>query len=278
MANKNTMGLIASLYERKKMPLVMGILNVTPDSFYAKSRKESAFSALEAAMAMESSGADIIDIGAESTRPGFTPVDAEEEIKRMIPAIEAIRKHTSITISVDTRKGSVAKAALDACADIVNDISAGTYDFSIIEIVKKYKCDIILMHSQENPLYSDVVSEVKDYLVSRAEVFENAGVPADRITLDPGLGFGKDAEHNLELMRQIGQFTELGYPVLIGCSRKRFIGTVTGADVDGRLAGTLAANAFAAAHGAAVLRVHDVRETSDMVKMLFSLGDIAVRR
>lgn len=278
MANKSTMGLIASLYERKKMPLVMGILNVTPDSFYAKSRKESAFSALEAAMAMESSGADIIDIGAESTRPGFIPVDAEEEIKRMIPAIEAIRKHTSITISVDTRKGSVAKAALDAGADIVNDISAGTYDFSIIEIVKKYKCDIILMHSQENPLYSDVVSEVKDYLVSRAEVFENAGVPADRITLDPGLGFGKDAEHNLLLMRQIRQLVDLGYPVLIGCSRKRFIGAVTGADVDGRLAGTLAANAFAAAHGAAVLRVHDVRETSDMVKMLFSLGDIAVRR
>ena len=272
------MGLIASLYERKKMPLVMGILNVTPDSFYAKSRKESAFSALEAAMAMESSGADIIDIGAESTRPGFTPVDAEEEIKRMIPAIEAIRKHTSITISVDTRKGSVAKAALDAGADIVNDISAGTYDFSIIEIVKKYKCDIILMHSQENPLYSDVVSEVKDYLVSRAETFKNAGIPADRITLDPGLGFGKDTEHNLELMRQISQFVKLEYPVLIGCSRKRFIGAVTGADVDGRLAGTLAVNAFAAAHGAGVLRVHDVRETSDMVKMLFALGDIAVRR
>ena len=123
-----------------------------------------------------------------------------------------------------------------------------------------------------------MVSEVKDYLVSRAKVFENAGVPADRITLDPGLGFGKDAEHNLLLMRQIRQLVDLGYPVLIGCSRKRFIGAVTGADVDGRLAGTLAANAFAAAHGAAVLRVHDVRETSDMVKMLFSLGDIAVRR
>ena len=205
-------------------------------------------------------------------------MDAEEEIKRMIPTIEAIRKHTRIPISVDTRKGSVAKAALDAGADIVNDISAGTYDFSIIEIVKNYKCDIILMHSQENPLYSDVVSEVKDYLVSRAETFENAGIPADRITLDPGLGFGKDAEHNLLLMRQIRQFVELGYPVLIGCSRKRFIGAVTGADVEGRLAGTLAANAFAATHGAAVLRVHDVSETSDMVKMLFSLGDIVVRR
>ena len=272
------MGLISSLLEKKKMPLVMGILNITPDSFYAKSRKESVFSALETALAMAQNGADIIDIGAESTRPGFTPVGADEEIKRIVPAIEAIRKHTKLPISVDTRKGCVAKAALDAGADIVNDISAGTYDFSIIEIVKNYKCDIILMHSQENPLYSDVVSEVKDYLVSRAETFKNAGIPADRITLDPGLGFGKDTEHNLELMRQISQFVKLGYPVLIGCSRKRFIGAVTGADVDGRLAGTLAVNAFAAAHGAGVLRVHDVRETSDMVKMLFALGDIAVRR
>ncbi|MBO7093684.1 MAG: dihydropteroate synthase [Spirochaetia bacterium] len=272
------MGLISSLYEKKKMPLVMGILNVTPDSFYAASRKESVFSALEAALEMESSGADIIDIGAESTRPGFTPVEAEEEIKRIIPAIEEIRKHTKLPISVDTRKGSVAKAALDAGADIVNDISAGTYDFSIIEIVKNYKCDIILMHSQEKAQYSDVVSEVKGYLLSRAETFKAAGVPADKITLDPGLGFGKDTEHNLLLMRNMEQLAGLGYPVLIGCSRKRFIGAVTGSDVDGRLAGTLAVNAFAASHGAAVLRVHDVRETSDMVKMLFALGDIEVRR
>ena len=272
------MGLIATLYEKKKMPLVMGILNITPDSFYAKSRKESASSALEAALAMEKDGADIIDIGAESTRPGFTPVSAEEEIKRIVPAITEIRKHTSLPISVDTRKGTVAEAALDAGADIVNDISAGTYDFSIIEIVKNYKCDIILMHSQEKALYSDVVREVRDYLVTRADVFMKAGIPADRITLDPGLGFGKDPEHNLDLMRQMEQLVELGYPLLIGCSRKRFIGAVTGADVEGRLAGTLAVNAYAAAHGAAVLRVHDVRETSDMVKMLFSLGEISVRR
>ena len=272
------MGLIATLYEKKKMPLVMGILNATPDSFYAASRKESAFSALEAALAMEDDGADIIDIGAESTRPGFIPVSAEEEIKRIVPAITEIRKHTRIPISVDTRKASVARVALDAGADIVNDISAGTYDFSIFEIVKNYKCDIILMHSQEKALYSDVVKEVKDYLVTRADACEEAGIPADKITLDPGLGFGKDTEHNLLLMRHMGQLVELGYPVLIGCSRKRFIGAVTGADVEGRLAGTLAVNAFAAAHGAAVLRVHDVRETSDMVKMLFVLGDIEVRR
>ena len=272
------MGLISSLYEKKKMPLVMGILNVTPDSFYAASRKESVSSALDAALAMEQNGADIIDIGAESTRPGFIPVSSEEEMERIIPVIKEIRKHTSIPISVDTRKGSVAQAALDAGADIVNDISAGTYDFSIIEIVKNYKCDIILMHSQEKAQYSDVVSEVKGYLVSRVEAFRNAGVPEDKITLDPGLGFGKDTEHNLDLMRQIEQFAVLGYPVLIGCSRKRFVGAVTGADVEGRLAGTLAVNAFAASHGAAVLRVHDVKETSDMVKMLFALGDIEVRR
>ena len=272
------MGLISSLYEKKKMPLVMGILNVTPDSFYAPSRKESVSSALDAALAMEQDEADILDIGAESTRPGFIPVSSEEEMERIIPVIKEIRKHTSIPISVDTRKGSVAQAALDAGADIVNDISAGTYDFSIIEIVKNYKCDIILMHSQEKAQYSDVVSEVKGYLVSRAEAFRNAGVPAAKITLDPGLGFGKDTEHNLDLMRHMEQFAALGYLVLIGCSRKRFVGAVTGADVEGRLAGTLAVNAFAASHGAAVLRVHDVRETSDMVKMLYALGDIAVRR
>ena len=265
------MGIIASLYEKKKMPLIMGILNVTPDSFYAKSRKESVSAALESALAMEASGADIIDIGAESTRPGFVPVDAEEELKRIIPVIKEIRKHTAVPISVDTRKGAVAQAALDAGAHIVNDISAGIYDFSIIQIVKNYKCDIILMHSQEKALYSDVVSEVKDYLVSRAKTFKDAGVVPDKITLDPGLGFGKDTEHNLLLMRQLGQLVELGYPVLVGCSRKRFIGAVTGADVEGRLAGTLAVNAFAAVHGAAVLRVHDVQETSDMVKMLFAL-------
>ena len=272
------MGLISSLHDKKKMPLVMGILNITPDSFYAPSRKESVFSALDAALAMEQEGADIIDIGAESTRPGFTPVSAEEEIKRIVPAIAEIRKHTKLPISVDTRKGSVAQAALDSGADIVNDISAGTFDFSIIQIVKNYKCDIILMHSQEKAQYSDVVSEVKDYLVSRAETFKNAGVPADKITLDPGLGFGKDTEHNLLLMRHMGQLAGLGYPVLIGCSRKRFIGAVTGEDVKDRLPGTLAVNAFAAAHGAAVLRVHDVRETSDMLKMIYALGDIAVRR
>ncbi len=271
------MGLVSSLYEKKKMPLVMGILNVTPDSFYAPSRKESVSSALDAAQAMEQDGADIIDIGAESTRPGYIPVSPEEEKERIIPVIKEIRKHTSIPISVDTRKGSVAQAALDAGADIVNDISAGTYDFSIIEIVKNYKCDIILMHSQEKAQYSDVVSEVKGYLVSRAETFKNAGVPEDKITLDPGLGFGKNTEHNLDLMRQMDQFAALGYPLLIGCSRKRFVGAVTGADVEGRLAGTLAVNAFAASHGAAVLRVHDVRETSDMLKMLYALGDIAVR-
>ena len=272
------MGIVSSLYDKKKMPLVMGILNVTPDSFYAKSRKESVSSALEAALSMEKNGADIIDIGAESTRPGFTPVSAEEEKERIIPVIEAIRRHTQIPISVDTRKGSVARSALDAGAHIVNDISAGTYDFSILEIVKNYKCDIILMHSQDKPPYSDVVKEVKKYLWDRAEAFKNAGVPADKITLDPGLGFGKDTEHNLDLMRHMEQLVELGYPVLIGCSRKRFVGAVTGKDVEGRLAGTLAVNAFAAVHGAAVLRVHDVRETSDMVKMLSVLGDIAVRR
>ncbi len=260
------------------MPLVMGILNVTPDSFFAESRKESIPAVLEAALTMERDGADILDIGAESTRPGFTPVEEEEEIQRIVPAIKAIRKHTNIPISVDTRKGSVARAALEAGAHIVNDISAGTYDFSIIEIVKYYKCDIIIMHSQENPLYSDVVSEVKDFLVSRAEAFEKEGIPAGRITLDPGLGFGKDTDHNLDLVRHIEQLAGLGYPVLIGCSRKRFIGAVTGQAVEDRLAGTLAVNAFAALHGAAVLRVHDVKETSDMVKMLHSLGDNAVRR
>ena len=272
------MGLISTLYEKKKMPLVMGILNVTPDSFYAASRKESASSARSAALAMEQDGADIIDIGAESTRPGFTPVSANEEINRIVPVITEIRKHTKLPISVDTRKGAVARAALDAGADIVNDISAGTYDFSIIEIVKNYKCDIILMHSQEKALYSDVVQEVKAYLEDRARAFEKAGIPADKITLDPGLGFGKDTEHNLDLMRHMEQLVDLGYPLLIGCSRKRFIGAVTGEDVEGRLAGTLAVNAYAAVHGATVFRVHDVRETSDMLKMLFSLGEISVRR
>lgn len=250
--------MIKSLLEKKKMPLVMGILNATPDSFYAKSRMESA-------AFLEESGADIIDVGAESTRPGFTAVSEDEELRRLIPVVREIRRHSSIPISVDTRKGSVAKVALEEGADIINDVSAATYDLSTIEIVKKYKCDIILMHGVEN-------IPVCSYLTERAKTLEKCGVDSDKIVLDPGFGFYKDTEQNIAVLNNLEELAHLGYPLLVGVSRKRFIGAITGRDVEDRLAGTLAVNALAAMRGADILRVHDVRETVDMLMILKAGG------
>ena len=258
-----------------KKAFVMGILNATPDSFYSESRKPGLDEGLKAARALIDEGADIIDIGGESTRPGSSYVEADEEIRRVVPLIEGIRKFSGIAISIDTRKAAVAEAAIKAGADIVNDISGLKDDPKLGFIVSQYDVPIVLMHMrgtpenmQENPHYTDVVEEIVNELevcIGRAKSF---AIPADRIIIDPGIGFGKRLEDNLLILKHIERFGSLGYMLLIGLSRKSFIGTVTGAGVESRLAGSLAANMYSIMKGAQIVRVHDVKETVQMLEIL----------
>jgi dihydropteroate synthase len=249
--------------------LVMGIVNVTPDSFYAPSRRSGAEAAAEAALAMEAEGAAIVDVGGESTRPGSEAVDADEELERVLPAIEAIRARSPVAISVDTRKAAVAAAAVAAGADIVNDVSA-LGDPAMAEAVARSGAALILMHMkgepktmQESPSYADCAAEVAAYLERASRLALGAGVARDSIVLDPGIGFGKRPEDNLDLIARLGLVAELGFPVLVGLSRKSFVGAVTGRGVEGRLAGSLGAACAAYAAGARIFRAHDVAATVD---------------
>ncbi len=254
---------------------VMGILNITGASFWEGSRVPSAGEAVERALRMADAGADIIDIGGESTRPGAQYVSPEEELDRIIPVITRLRKESSIPVSVDTRKEAVLRTALDAGADILNDISALEDDPAMAGTAAAADIPVILMHKQGTPgtmqvmpQYRDVLSEVKEYLFSRARFAENAGIARDKIILDPGIGFGKDRRHNLALITGLAEIASGGYPVLMALSRKRVIGEITGKDTADRLAGTLAANLVSVRNGASLLRVHDVAETCDMLKVL----------
>jgi dihydropteroate synthase len=254
---------------------VMGILNATPDSFWERSRAATLSEGIERALALVADGADIIDIGGESTRPLAAYVDAEEEAARVIPLIRAIRKETDIPISVDTRKASVMRGAIDAGADICNDISALEDDPELAPLVAGTGIPVILMHKrgvpasmQDNPVYADPVREVAEYLFTRARFAEGRGIAHDRIILDPGIGFGKRYEDNCALIAALAEIVEGGYPVLMALSRKSCIGAMTGRDTADRLAGTLAANLVAVQRGASILRVHDVRETRDMLSVL----------
>ncbi|MBN2659520.1 MAG: dihydropteroate synthase [Spirochaetales bacterium] len=263
---------------REEAPLIMGIINCTPDSFYEGSRKEAVEDALAAARLMIREGAHILDIGGESSRPGSAYVSSEEELERVIPLIEAIRRESDILISVDTRKAVVARAAVEAGADIINDISALADDPELALFAAEKKLPVILMHMkgtpetmQNDPFYEDALFSVKAALEDAAARAAAAGIGRENIILDPGIGFGKRLEDNLDLLRGIGELKNIGFPVLIGLSRKRFIGDVTGRDAGDRLAGTLAANLYAAMEGADILRVHDVPETVDALKMLKAL-------
>lgn len=254
---------------------VMGIINVTPDSFWKESRLMNVDFALEKALKMVEDGADILDIGGESSRPGSTYTSDQEEQDRILPIIEAIRSHSSIPISVDTRKSSVLKAALTCGANICNDISALEDDPLLAPLVAKSGCPVVLMHKkgtpetmQHNPTYTDVVTEVVNYLQLRALFAESSGIATDRIILDPGIGFGKTCSDNCSLIASLNQLELLGYPVMMAVSRKSCIGEITQKTVDTRLAGTLAANLIAVQNGATFLRVHDVSETCDMLKVL----------
>ena len=247
--------------------LIMGILNVTPDSFSDGGRFLSPDAAVERALAMEKEGADIIDVGGESARPGADPVPVEEELRRVLPVLERLRGKLRIPISIDTTKAEVAEAALRAGASIVNDISALRFDPAMAPLVAKFGAGLVLMHMlgtpktmQQAPHYEDVVTEVRDFLAERAQYAQSQGIPREAIAVDPGIGFGKTVEHNLELLRRLPELVELGFPVLVGPSRKSFIGAILGLGVEERLEGTLAACAVAVVRGADILRVHDVKE------------------
>lgn len=261
-----------------KRALVMGIINCTPDSFYSGSRSQSSAEAVDAARAMVNDGADIVDIGGESTRPGSTYVGVDEEIARVVPVIEAIRRESDVVVSVDTRKAYVAEEALKAGADIVNDVSALRDDSTLAEIIAERDIPVILMHMrgtpetmQESPFYDDTVDEVKEWLLGRARYAMSKGIRSDSIIIDPGIGFGKRLQDNLRLIHGTAELCKLGFPVLIGLSRKSFIAGVLEIPVDERMAASLASGAYSVCQGAQILRVHDVRETVHLVNILSAI-------
>ena len=256
-----------------KRPLLMGIVNVTPDSFSDGGQHPDASSAIAHAKQLVAEGADIIDIGGESTRPGAAPVSIQEELARILPVIVALRD-SGAAISVDTCKPEVMQTALDAGADIINDVTGMRAAEAQRIVAAHSSCGVCLMHMQgeprtmqQAPHYQNVVHEVKAALVSQAQLLERLGVKRARISLDPGLGFGKTLEHNYQLLRGLDQLVQSGYPVVLGASRKSMIGTVTGKPVDQRLSGSIAAALAGVVGGAAVLRVHDVEATRDALKV-----------
>lgn len=254
---------------------IMGILNVTPDSFSDGGEFTTTEKATEQAIKMIADGADVIDIGGESTRPGAAPVSAEEEKKRIVPVLHKLRQVSQCPVSIDTTKALVAGAAIDFGATMVNDISAGRFDSEMLPLVARSKVQICLMHMQgtprtmqENPRYKNVVGEVKEFLQSRIEACLKAGIEKEKIVVDPGIGFGKNVEDNLALLRNLDQLQELECSVLIGTSRKSFIGALTGATVENRLPGSLAGIAVAVQKGASIVRVHDVAETKQFLSII----------
>jgi dihydropteroate synthase len=254
--------------------LVMGILNVTPDSFSDGGQFFSKSNIAAQIDTMVESGADIIDVGGESTRPFAEPVSIEDELARVLPAIRMIRKRSSLPISIDTTKAEVAQKALDEGANIINDISALRFDRDMIGLVRETEVPVIIMHMQGTPSdmqvdphYDDVVADIKDFFQERLTWASENGVPGKRFIIDPGIGFGKTVEHNLSILNRVAEFSELGCPVLIGHSRKAFIGKLLGTEVDKRDVATAAVSALCAMQGVSFLRVHDVKKTVEAVRL-----------
>ncbi len=252
----------------------MGIVNVTPDSFSDGGRFLEPASAVEHGLEQVARGAEIIDVGGESTRPGAEPVSEAEELRRVLPVIERLASRVKVPVSIDTQKPAVARAALQAGASIVNDIAANRADDELWRIVAEAKAGYICMHMQGtpqtmqlNPVYRDVVGEVRDFFVDRLERLKGAGVDAVQVVLDPGIGFGKTLEHNLQLLAGLERFTNLERPVLLGVSRKSFIGKLLGAEVGARLPAALACACLAIRAGAQMVRTHDVAETLQAARM-----------
>lgn len=254
-------------------PLVMGIVNVTPDSFSDGGRYVSVSRAVAHAQQLIADGADMLDIGGESTRPGAAEVCEQEELDRVLPVIEGLRD-CALPISIDTWKPAVMRAAIRAGASMVNDVNALQAEGALPAVMAS-DAAVCLMHKQGTPLsmqlqphYNDVVREVADFMRQRIAAVEAAGIRKERIVIDPGFGFGKSLAHNLALLRELESFAKLGFPVLAGLSRKSMLGAITGREVGERLAASVAAALLAVQHGAAIVRVHDVRETVDALKIL----------
>lgn len=246
---------------------IMGILNVTPDSFSDGGKITGIDAALKKAEEMKGDGAAIIDIGGESTRPGYTPVSEEEEMERILPVIEAIKARIEVPISVDTYKSHVAKMAIQAGADLVNDIWGLKADPKMAEVIAKHKVACCLMHNRENTNYQNFMNDVVADLQETISLANNAGIENDRIILDPGVGFAKDYEQNLSVIRNLTKIKELGYPVLLGTSRKSVIGLTLDLPSDERVEGTLVTTVAAVAQGCSFVRVHDVKENYRAIQM-----------
>jgi dihydropteroate synthase len=270
-------------------PCLMGVLNVTPDSFYDGGRYLDPGPAVEHALRLEEEGADIVDIGGESSRPplygGGGEVETAEECRRVVPVITAIRRHSDVPISVDTTKAEVARQALVAGCDIVNDITALNGDVAMASVAAQAGAPVILMHMRGTPAtmqkdtgYGDVVAEVADFLRQRVDVAIAAGIDPSRLALDPGLGFGKSAAGNFALLRSLDRFVDMGYPLVVGASRKSFIWKTLGLSPADSLEGSLAAAVLAVERGAHILRVHDVKETSRAVRLVTRVLDQSSRK
>ncbi len=250
-----------------KRTLIMGTLNVTPDSFSDGGRFLEPEKALEQAHYMADEGADLIDIGGESTRPGATPIPAEEELRRVIPVIKAIIKEINIPLSIDTYKSSVAEKALQEGVQMVNDVWGLKADSAMADIIAKYDVPVCLMHNREKAIYEDVISEVISDLQDSINMALNAGITANNIIIDPGIGFGKTLDHNLEVMHHLDRLKTLNFPILLGTSRKSLIGKILDLPTSERLEGTAATVAYGITKGVDIVRVHDIREMRRVVMM-----------
>ena len=260
-------------FSKRKRPIVMGILNATPDSFSDGGMFRTAKDALAQAELMIACGVDLIDIGGESTRPGAEPVALQEELDRVLPVIEGL-KDCGIPLSIDTYKAETMRQALAAGVDCVNDIWALRQEGAVNAVLESKNCGIVLMHMQRDPLtmqfnpdYMNVIEEVRHFLKERADLLIEGGIEFDRIAIDPGFGFGKSLEHNLSMLANFSQFSSLGFPVLAGISRKSMLGKVTGKETNDRVSASVAAAVMAADRGAKIVRVHDVPETIDALKL-----------
>jgi len=251
--------------------MIMGVLNVTPDSFSDGGKFNNLDKAVEHAKEMAANGADIIDIGGESTRPGYQVISVEEEIERVIPIISAISKHVPIPISIDTYKAEVARQALEAGANIINDIWGAKADEKMAQVAAEYQVPIILQHNRENRNYKNFIRDVLNDLFESIAIVKKAGVLDENIILDPGIGFAKDFGENIQVMRELDTLTATGYPVLLGTSRKKMIGEVLDLPVNERMEGTGATVCFGIQKGCHIVRVHDVKEMSRMAKMMDAL-------
>lgn len=267
-------------FKKKELDLssrthLMGVLNVTPDSFSDGDKFFKLEDAVEQGVKMAEEGADIIDVGGESTRPGSDPLPLEEELSRVIPVIRTLSEETHVPLSIDTYKAEVARQALDAGAQMINDISALRFDPKMKEIVKEYDVPIVLMHikgtpkhMQKDPCYEDVIGEITEYLNQSIKMVQDSGMDKQKIIIDPGIGFGKRLEDNLNILKSLKKFSILRCPILVGCSRKSFIGKILDLPVEERLEGSLAALAVALMNGANMVRVHDVKESRRVARMV----------